>query len=358
MEIINNSNYELKKIIDKDTRNQFIIKSDIFFYSFLNSFEWWEFQELEWNGVLRYWIYKNQILIWLCQFVKVFAKRWKYLFVPHWPLILPWYDFFETMNWILEKIKQIWKDNMVDFVRLNPTIPNTKKNNDFFKKIWLIYAPIHTHAEDTHILDLSPKEDELLGKIKKEDRYYIKRAINEWVRVKISNEQDHIDELIKMHQNHANRTNWKNTYMSFSKKYIQNLYKVFWENIKTISTSFDDKIESILMTIKFGSNTVYYIASSDIINKKFSPNYLCQRSAIIEAKKTWSKIYNFWWISPDDNPKHPIYWVSKFKKKFWWFDYSMIHWYDMVITRKYRINRIVESIRRIKRWYYYKKPTE
>jgi len=38
---------------------------------------------------------------------------------------------------------------------------------------------MHEHAEDTHLLDLKISEDELLSNMKKEDRYYINRAIKE-----------------------------------------------------------------------------------------------------------------------------------------------------------------------------------
>jgi hypothetical protein len=38
---------------------------------------------------------------------------------------------------------------------------------------------MHEHAEDTHLLDLTPTEDVLLSNMKKNDRYYINRAIKE-----------------------------------------------------------------------------------------------------------------------------------------------------------------------------------
>ena len=48
------------------------------------------------------------------------------------------------------------------------------------------------------------------------------------------------------------------------------------------------------MTIKFNETCNYYIAASDIKHKKFSPNYLAQRTAIKQAKEDGAKIYNFW----------------------------------------------------------------
>ena len=343
--------YKLKTIKTKTTWNWFVNKNRFSFYSFLSSWEWWDFQELSWKKVLRLWIYDNHKLIWIFPLIKNEAKRWTYLFAAHTPLIINDYDFFEVLNWVIKQLTIISKNEKADFIRLNSPIINKVYNKNKFEKLWFINAPMHEHAEDTHILDLTKNKDELLANLKKWDRYYINRAKKEGVIIKKGNGIDQIETLKKMHQKHSKKI-W---YHSFNNKFIDNLYKVFWDNITTISASFQWKIESILMTIKFWNTCVYYIAASDIIHHKFSPNYLCQWEAIIDAKDKWCNTYNFWWVSPDNNPKHPIAWVTKFKRKFNWYDYSLLHAQDLPITKKYWFNYIIETIRRVKRWYYYKK---
>ena len=342
--------YKLQEILDKNIWNNFIINSDIEFYSFLQSWEWWKFQELTWKKIKRYWIYKNNKIIWVFLVIKVEAKRWKYYFVPHWPLIN--WDFFYVISEIIEDLKILAQLDGMDFIRFNSAVENTKKNKKEFSKLGFINAPMHEHAEDTHLLDLTKTEEELFQSIKKKDRYYINRAQKEGVKVIKGNTKEQKNILIKMHLEHSKKVG----YHPFSEKFINYLYEVFWENITTISTQFEWKTESILMTIKFGKTCVYYIAASDIKHPKFSPNYLCQWEAIKQAKNDGCKIYNFWWVSPDNNPKHPIAWVTKFKRKFWGYDYSLIHAQDLILSKKYWLNWIIETFRRINRWYYYKKP--
>ena len=340
----------LKEITNKTQWNNFITNSWFKFYSFLQSWEWWEFQYLGNKSIERLGIFKENILVWAFQVIKVKAKRGNYYFIPHGPLIQ--WDFFKVLADILPTLRNKAKKDKIDFIRFNSTVENTIQNRNQYQKLWFINAPMHEHAEDTHLLDLKKTEDELLNNIKKKDRYYINRAIKEWVKVRIDNKTDHIDRLIEMHHKHAEKV-W---YHKFSKNFVHNLYEVFWNNISTISTSYNWNVESILMTIKFWHTCVYYIATSDIINHKFSPNYLCQWEAIKKAKAYGAEMYNFWWVSPDDNPKHPIAWVTKFKRKFWWYDYSLLHAQDMVLTPKYYINWLIETCRRVKRGYYYKKP--
>ena len=347
--------YKLKIIETKKKWNDFVIKWDFEFYSFVDSWQWWDFQILEGNTIFRLWIYKKKILIWVIQLIKVVAKRWTYFFAPHGPLIM--WDYFSVLEDIQEHLARLAKSEDCSFIRINSVQKNTQDNKHNYKKIWFIDAPMHIHAEDTHLLNLWSTEEELLNNIAKKDRYYINRAKKEWVVIRIDNKKDHIKTLINYHQMHAMRNNGKHTYTAFSEKYINNLYKVFSKkDISTISASYNWYIESIMMTIKFWNTCVYYIAASDIKSNKFSPNYLCQWEAILKAKQDGCTYYNFWWVSPDDNPNHPIAWVSKFKRKFAWYDYSLLHAQDLVISWSYWINWAIETFRRKKRWYYYKKP--
>ncbi len=345
--------YKIIEIKNKDIWNNFVERNDFEFYSFLSSWEWCELQMILWKKVIRFWIYdiKNN-LIGLLPFIKNVAKRWTYLFAPHTPLIIKNIDFFEVLNSINATLKQFAKSENADFIRFNSPVKNTIQNKKSFNKLWFINAPMHEHAEDTHILNLKPSEEELLSNMKKEDRYYINRAIKEGVEIVFWNTKEQIDKLTTMHIQHSKKI-W---YHPFSSEFINNLYIVFLDNITTISARYNWNVESILMTIKFWKTCVYYIATSDIKSPKFSPNYLCQWEAIKSAKNAWCETYNFWWVSPDDNPKHPISWVSKFKRKFAGYDYSLLHAQDLPITKKYWINFLIENIRRIKRWYYYKKP--
>ena len=350
--------YSFGIISEKNAWNSFITEWDFPFYTFLQSWEWWEVQKELWKEISRYWIYKDDVLVWVSLILKIHAKRGNYIFLPHGPLIT-WDEkhYFNVFTKLLDELKAVWKKEGFDFIRCNSPIKNTIKNQSNSKSLWWINAPMHEHVEDTHLLDISISEEDLLKNMKKWDRYYINRAIKEEVEIRIWNDADHIQKLIDMHISHSKRDNGKHTYTPFSEDFTKSLYKYFWDNISTVSASYNWSVESILMTIRFWKVCVYYIAASDIKSPKFSPNYLCQWEAIKKAKADGCTIYNFWGVSPDDNPAHPIAWVSKFKRKFAWYDYSLLHAQDYPLSFKYWGNYVIETIRRKKRWYYYKKPS-
>lgn len=347
--------YNLKEITSKKEWNDFIVKN-FKFYSFLDSWEWWEIHEKDGHKVFRMGIFdSSENQIWCIMLIKTLAKRWNYFLAPHSPLIKE--NYFEVLSFLKKAVWELAKKEDIHFMRICPVTKNTKENLENYKKAGFIFAPMHSHAEETHCLDLTKTEDELMWNLRKTTRYIINRAKKEGVEVELDNSEESINNMIKMHHKHSNRTNWKLNYHAFSPEFIKSLFETFpkWDvNVK--NAYYNWEIEATLVTITFWEVCVYYIGASDIKHPKFSPAYLLQWSAIMDAKERWCRIYNFWGVAPDKEKKHPLTWVSLFKRWFWWDDIFLTHAHDAIFSPKYAKNYIVETFRRIKRGYYYKKP--
>jgi len=351
--------YSLKKISDKSQRNSFVI-DNFAFYSFLNSREWADFQGLEGNKTWRMGIFDHeskqvgQILL-----IKHIAKRGTFFLAPHAPLILADYKYFEVLRSVLSQIKTLAKKEQVDFLRVCPQIENTQKHLKKYAHLGFKFAPMHVHAEETHLLDLTLDEEVLLKNMRKTTRYIVKRATKEWVKVTHNNSENSINHFIRMHVQHSQRSNGKHKYTAFSKKYIHHLFKVFDKSqITVLNAEYENFVEASLVTIRFWKSCVYYLGASDIKHPKFSPAYLLQREAIKKAKVDGCLTYNFRWVSPDGNKSHPLHGVSLFKRWFGGEDFGLLHAQDFAFTKKYWLNFAVETYRRKKRGYYFIKPVD
>ncbi len=160
----------------------------------------------------------------------------------------------------MDQIKELAKKEDASFFRCCPTIENTENNLKKFEDLDFKFAPIHVHAEETHLLDLTLDEEELLKNMRKTTRYIVKRAGKEGVEVKHNNRQNSINHFIRMHTKHSQRTNGKHNYTAFSKRYVLNLFKVFDESqITVLNAEYKDFTEASLVTIKFGKSCVYYL---------------------------------------------------------------------------------------------------
>ncbi|MGB9883285.1 MAG: peptidoglycan bridge formation glycyltransferase FemA/FemB family protein, partial [Microgenomates group bacterium] len=76
--------FKIKEITDQSLWQDFFDKNC--FSSFLQSWQWGEFQKCLGYDVLRLGIYKKNKLQGICQVIKLKSKRGKFLFVPHGPV--------------------------------------------------------------------------------------------------------------------------------------------------------------------------------------------------------------------------------------------------------------------------------
>jgi hypothetical protein len=140
------------------------------------------------------------------------------------------YNFFEILDKVQEKLKEIAEDHKASFIRLATLLSHTTENSIALQNQKLRSAPLHAHAEETNILNLLPNEDDLMRNLRKTTRYMITRAMKEGVTVTRSKDESDITDLITMHHTHSHRTNGKLQYGAFSEHFIRNLLNYFGDD--------------------------------------------------------------------------------------------------------------------------------
>lgn len=323
------------------------------FYTFLQSWEWGSTQEGLGEKIFRVGLFKNNELLSVALLIKIKARRGTYLLCPHGPLfkrgIAPNSLF---MDWA-DYLKVLGKSEQADFIRLATVLPNNLDSAKLFNDSGFVFAPMHQHTETTWILNLNRTRDELFSQMRKTTRYLIKRAEKEGVIIKSAAGDEDIDKFCQLHHKHSQKTG----YEPFSKSFIKQLFKSFSaDQISLKFALYENQIEAASVIIYSGQTAAYYLAVAETRHPKFSPAYLLQWQSIIEAKNKGCTSYNFWGISPDNNPKHPLAGVSLFKQGFGGEVRDLLHAYDYPLTKKYYLNWLVETFRRIKRGYYYIRP--
>jgi len=323
------------------------------FYTFLQSWEWGNLQQGLGEKIFRIGLFKDNELASIGLVIKITARRGVYLLCPHGPLFKRGIESQSLFNDWANYLKELGKSEKADFIRLATVLPNTKESARLLKGLGFIFAPMHQHAETTWILNLDRPEEELFGQLRKTARYLIKRGEKEGVMIKRAATDQGIEEFCRLHLQHSQKTG----YEPFSKKFIQLLFKSFpSEQISLKFAFYENQIEAASVIIFYGQTAAYYLAAADTKHGKFSPAYLLQWQSILEAKAKGCASYNFWGVSPDDRRQHPLTGVSLFKKGFGGELKDLLHAYDYPLTKKYYLNWLVETARRISRGYYYIKP--
>jgi len=343
---------DIREIKEKDIWENFLLECDE--KTFLNSWNWGEFQKTMGNKIWRFGIFENNKFISIALVVKTAAKRGTFLLVPHGPNIKIHNSLKEKLKTqileaFLEELKRIAKKEKADFIRINPVWERNEENNKIFQKLGFIKAPIHAHPEASWKLDIRLPEEELLMNMRKTTRYLIKQTLkNNDLEIYQSNRMEDINVFDKLNQEVAKFQH----FIPFSKEYIKNEFKIFKNDNQALIFFGKYKGEIIAAAfVLFWSNIGFYHHAALVPkHHKIPIAYLLQWEAIKEAKKRGCTLYDFWgYVSPKEHPKHPWAGPTLFKMGFGGRVYEYVKTQDLPLSKKYCLTKLFEIIRRIKR---------
>lgn len=356
---------ELREIQNKEEWENFLLSCSQ--KTFLQSWSWGEFNKAmsfdSGGKIWRFGIYNNEKLIAAALVIKISARRGTFLFIPHGPVViegLETKDKKEILKILLFELKSIAKEEKASFIRISPI----ESNQMVFEDLGFRPAPIHMHAEVTWELNIGPEENVLLQDMRKTTRYLIRQAEKnpDIEIVKSSNIED-----LKLFWPVYIKTAERRHFVVFSKKYLETEFKVFSEGrprgypeILLFLGKYKSEVVSAAIFVFWQDMCFYHHSGSVLKYSKMPVSYLLQWEAIKEAKKRGCRTYNFWGIAPDikeEGPKgypvkkskHPWAGLSLFKMGFGGCRKEYVKTQDFIVSPKYWLNYIIETIRKRKR---------
>lgn len=322
---------EIKEIADKNEWEGFWAEREE--KTFLQSWNWGEFQRLQGNNI---WRLGSHVLA-----VKVAARRGTFLLVQH------CVGMFEAL---LDELNKIGREEKCDFIRVAPLVARNEENEKIFKGLGFRESPIHVNAyEATWKLDLTPSEDELLKNMRKTTRYLI-RQVEKNPDIAIEKSTDIKD--IEIYRILNNAVAKRQNFVAFSDEYIKNEFEVFSKDGQAMwfFGKYKNEMAAGALVIFWSGIGFYHQAASLAKYAKLSIPYLLQWEAIREAKKRGCKLYDFWgFTDPQKYPKHPWAGPSLFKMGFGGKAQEYIKTQDYPLTKKYWLINIFERLRKFKR---------
>lgn len=334
--------FEVKEISVRNEWNNFLFDQEI--STFLESWNWGEFNRSTGSKIWRLGIYQDSRLIGIALIIKITAKRGTFLFCPHGPILL---DKKRGLKSLLGYSRQLAKKEKCSFVRFSPILKKTPENEKLFKDLGFRRAPMHMHAELFWMLDVSSSEEELLRKMRKTTRYLIRRAGKEEIEISKGCQSEDLENFIKLYDETARRQN----FVAFSRNYLEKELKAFKEDNQALVflAKYRGKFISGAVIVFCGQSAFYHQGASLLKYPKVPAPYLLQWEIIKEAKKRNLRYYNFWGVSPENKPKHPWAGPSLFKKGFGGFSEECLPAQDLILRPVYWFNYVIERIRKVRR---------
>lgn len=335
--------YKSEVITDKRIWERFLIGQKP--KSFLQSWNWGDVNEKDGSKIFRLGFFKDNKLIGLCLIIEERAKRGAYLIVPAGPII-NWKD-FGVVNLFVKSIRDLATREHCWFIRVRPEIPRTLDNIKFFTKLGFISAPMHLHAENTWILDISHSEDEILAGMRKTTRYLVRKGERSDLIVELSNDPNFSKILYKLQEETAKR----HKFVGFPEELFRNEIDIFGKdnNARIFVCKKGKEILAMAIIIFYGDTAYYHFSGSISGHSEIPFSYFLQWQIIREAKKRGIKYYNFWGIAPNNDPSHRFAGVTLFKTGFGGEQIDWLHAHDLPVSPLYWLTYVFETARRILR---------
>lgn len=334
---------KIQPLTDKIAWEQFVLSSPQ--GSFLQSWNWGEFNQSLGHKIFRLGFYQQNKLRGVVLLIKKLARRGSYLECPAGPII-PWQPPSYFAAFVAE-VKKIAQQQRVAFVRVRPNILDTDRYRSILRQQQFIPAPMHLHAQTTWVLDITPSAEDLLKNMRKTTRYSIRKAQKLGVKIEKSIAEKDIEILYRLQLETVKR----HKFTPFPKKYFLQQLRAFKADnqIQLFKAVYRQQVLAISFIIFYGQEAIYHYSGSSSRMGQIPASYLLQWQAIREAKQRGLKRYNFWGIAKTDNPKHRFAGVTRFKKGFGGYRLDLLPAHDLPVNFFYWPVYFFETFRKYQR---------
>jgi len=337
---------KINEIKNQKNWENFLNKKEISFYPFFQSWSWGEVQKKLGFNILRFGLFEDSKLIGVFLIIEIKAKRGHFLHLRHGPVLLDFKSrYFDK---IIVFLKKLSKELGTSFVRVSPLIENEETNELIFKKRGFINAPIHNmDAQNCWVLDITKPEEQLLKEMRKNHRYLIRKALTTNIKIIRSKKLSDIDTFINLYRDLSSRKHF------VPHRGIKEEFEVLAKEDEALLllAEYDSKIICGALIVFIGNMAIYHHGVSADRYRDVPASYLVQWEAILEAKKRRKTLYNFWGITPENQPNHPWEGITLFKTGFGGERQDFIHAKDLPLNIFYWKNYIIEYITKIKKGY-------
>lgn len=306
--------------VSREEWNEFVVRHD---GSFLQSFEWVEFQEKAGNAVARIMIKKDGDTV-LCANVILHALPFKkaYWYVPYGPVIATAaHNKKELVHFFIERLARDAGESAI-FLKIEPEEMSAR---ELFEPTCMP-SPA-AQPQETVIVDCTLSEEELLAQMKPKTRYNIKVAQRHGVKVVSPDDQAKLDPeiFLSLLSLTAERHRFRTHVISYYRTMLEALVpkeKAGAQNICTARLFFaqyEGKVIASALVIFFGKRATYLHGASTTAQKNVMAPYILHWEIVKYIKQAGYAEYDLWGVATErssDETKRKWGGFSRFKLGF------------------------------------------
>jgi lipid II:glycine glycyltransferase (peptidoglycan interpeptide bridge formation enzyme) len=306
---------------------------------FLQSWEWGEFQKRRGGKIERIESDGAKVLL-----IRQRLPCGKIAFyAPRGPAVGSRTEFGE----IFTKMIEIGRQNKAAFLKIEPVAEKGVLNENDLRSVGLIRVE-RRQPEETRVIDLKKREEELLKEMEAETRYAIRTAEKRGVTVERFSRPEIDEEKFSRFWNLFVKTFRRHELVSHPRDYYRDLLDLGGETkTELFFAKQEDRIIAAAMILVFRKTAIYlHAASAEGFGRYNAPTYLLWQM-IRWAKKEGSDCFDLWGISHSEKKWQGI---TEFKKRLGGREVRHLGAWDYVLRPGwYRLFRILRFFAKIAR---------
>jgi len=291
----------LNPLIQKEEWNKFVAENS---GSFLQSFEWGEFQQKSGKEVTRVCVQEDGRILLVAQIMRYSLPLGKnYIYIPYGPVISK--NTNNSPKLIDFLVSELRQSNIIGkgtiFLKIEP-------DENFVPDLTVIglnKSDKDIQARETLILDISKPEKELLAQMKQKTRYNIRLAHKHGVRIVSIADLEKSKEIFL---NLLEETSKRQNFRLHPKKYYMNMMNMFLDKparpdggfaLRLFFAQYQKKIIAVALASFFNGRATYLHGASLQEYKNVMAPSLLHWEIIKAAKHLGFSEYDFWGIVTD-----------------------------------------------------------
>lgn len=277
--------------------------------SFLQSYEWGEFQKKFGNGVTRAAVKEDGKLVLCAQIIHYILPfgKW-YWYIPYGPVVgVSGAPCEEAVDFFVKHLKRAIPDHVI-FIKMEPDAGFAVSG---LVALGLVKSSKSIQTTETMIMDLSRSEEELLAKMKQKTRYNIKVAARHEVKIISPDAQEAIDPQVFLAL--LFETADRNRFRLHPEKYYTDMMGMFLGasasapalryGQRLFFAQKSGKIIAAALVGFFGNRATYVHGASSDTHRNIMAPYLLHWEIMRYAKARGFLEYDFWGIATQKTHK-------------------------------------------------------
>ncbi|GCE23787.1 lipid II:glycine glycyltransferase FemX [Dictyobacter kobayashii] len=313
-------------ITDRQQWNDFVAASEL--CNLTQTYEWGELMSKRHSDSLHVGVVKDDgslCAVMLVLVSTVPALRVPYFYAPRGPIVED--PASPAMTLLLNFVKAEAHKRGACMLKVEPGVPDDDRTwLNALRHYGFRSIPYAHHLRHEWVTDIRADEQELMSKMHKKTRQYIRTSARTGVVIRESHEQSGIDAFYRIYC----ETGERSEFMVLNKEYYENFLRLYKDNAALLIAEYDNRIIAAAIVVRLGrwSWNMYEAASDE--SREMRVNYLLQWQRIL-----WAKSHGCWYFNSRGIPDvleegNELYGVYNFKRGFGGYAMRSLETQDLV----------------------------